>query len=384
MKEQGNNASEELADDQRKRRSPLTGFRWVAVGTVVVLLSLVVAAKVAKFRSVREKICCDCNLKQIGLSFRIFANDHSDKFPMQLSTNQGGTMEYIGAGQVFRHFVAISNELVTPLVLTCPADNQQPVAGVVGSRMPITNFAKLSDSNISYFISLDATDGNPNAILSDDRNWLVSGTAVGAGLISITTNSAVTWSGAIHKFGGNIVLGDGNENDRVRSSIDQLIRSAGANASAAVPILIGFIRDRNSLCRGYAANVIADLLGFLPGGVVKSLARQRLRTSFGHAPTGRFWVAPGLRSRRRTEPRLVTSSPRLRGERGTRPKRFARWFRPLVRLASGGCTRFVTTSLARPGECSKKADSRGRASCANIRSSRTSSRENPAMSSVTP
>jgi len=67
----------------------------------------------------------------------------------------------------------------------------QPVAGVVGSRMPITNFAKLSDSNISYFISLDATDANPNAILSGDRNWLVSGTTVGAGLVSIRTNSVV-------------------------------------------------------------------------------------------------------------------------------------------------------------------------------------------------
>ena len=210
MNERINGAGDKSNDEQRERRSPLTVFKWVAVGTVVVLLAFVVAAKFAKFRSVRDSICCDCNLKQIGLSFRVSANDHSDKFPMQLSTNQGGTMEYMGAGQVFRHFVAISNELVTPLVLTCPSDNWQPVAGVVGSRMPITNFAKLSDSNISYFISLDATDANPNAILSGDRNWLVSGTAVGAGLVSIRTNSVVAWSGAIHKFGGNIVLGDGS------------------------------------------------------------------------------------------------------------------------------------------------------------------------------
>ena len=210
MKDQSNSPGDKSDDKQRHPRSPLTVFKWVAVGTVVVLLAFVLAAKVAKFRSVRDSICCDCNLKQIGLSFRVFANDHSDKFPMQLSTNQGGTMEYMGAGQVFRHFVAISNELDTPLVLTCPADTRRPVAGVVGSRMPITNFAKLSDSNISYFISLDATDANPNAILSGDRNWLVSGTAVGAGLVSIRTNSVVAWSGAIHKFGGNIVLGDGS------------------------------------------------------------------------------------------------------------------------------------------------------------------------------
>ena len=210
MNEQINGAGDKSDAKQRQPRSPLTVFKWVAVGTVGVLVALVVVVKVAKFRSVRDMITCDCNLKQIGLAFRIFADDHLDRYPMNFSTNQGGTMEYTGAGQVFRHFLAISNEVVTPLVLTCPADTRRPLAGVLGSLNPVTNFTKLSDSNLSYFISLDTADGYPNAILSGDRNWLVSGTAVGAGLISITTNSVVTWSAAIHKFGGNIVLGDGS------------------------------------------------------------------------------------------------------------------------------------------------------------------------------
>ena len=99
MKDQSDSPGDKSDDKQRHARSPLTVFKWVAVGTVVVLLAFVVAAKVAKFRSVRDSICCDCNLKQIGLSLRVFANDHSDKFPMQLSTNQGGTMEYFRVGE---------------------------------------------------------------------------------------------------------------------------------------------------------------------------------------------------------------------------------------------------------------------------------------------
>src|SRR5437879_13024304 len=105
MNERINGAGDKSEDKQRHPRSPLTVFKWVAVGTVVVLLAFVVAAKFAKFRSVRDSICCDCNLKQIGLSFRVSAHDHSDKFPLQLSTNQRGTMEYLGAGPVCRHSV---------------------------------------------------------------------------------------------------------------------------------------------------------------------------------------------------------------------------------------------------------------------------------------
>ena len=107
-------------NDGKKQREPLALFKIVAVATVVLLLALVAVAKIAKFRSVRDAINCNNNQKQIGLSFRVFADSHSEKYPMNYSTNQGGTMEYTAAGQVFRHFLALSNELSTPLVLTCP------------------------------------------------------------------------------------------------------------------------------------------------------------------------------------------------------------------------------------------------------------------------
>ena len=93
MKDQSDSPGDKSDDKQRHPRSPLTVFKWVAVGTVVVLLAFVVAAKVAKFRSVRDSICCDCNLKEIGLSLRVFANDHSDKFPMQLEDPHKDVME---------------------------------------------------------------------------------------------------------------------------------------------------------------------------------------------------------------------------------------------------------------------------------------------------
>lgn len=200
-----------MPDNGKIQRNPLIVFKVVAVAIVILLLALIAVAKIAKFRSVQDAIYCNNNQKQIGLSFRVFADGHSEKYPMNYSTNQGGTMEYTAAGQVFRHFLALSNELSTPLVLTCPSDTRRPVKGVIGSQMPTTNFAGLSDSNISYFVSLDTTVTNQQSILSGDRDWLVNGAPVGAGIVVLVgTNSVVAWSGAIHKRGGNICLGDGS------------------------------------------------------------------------------------------------------------------------------------------------------------------------------
>src|SRR5258708_39066000 len=59
-----------------------------------------------------RSIKCVNNLKNVGLSFRIFATDNGDKFPMQLSTNQGGVAEfYLDPAATARVFKCLSNEL---------------------------------------------------------------------------------------------------------------------------------------------------------------------------------------------------------------------------------------------------------------------------------
>src|SRR2546426_161404 len=60
-----------------------------------------------------QKINCINNLKQIGLAFRTWSLDQSDKFPMQVSVTNGGTMELVDNGPVFVHFLVMSNELST-------------------------------------------------------------------------------------------------------------------------------------------------------------------------------------------------------------------------------------------------------------------------------
>jgi hypothetical protein len=136
---------------------------------------------------------------QIGLSFRIWESDHTNLYPMSISTNLGGTLEYVASSETFRHFQVVSNELSIPKVLVCPADVRQP-AKDFGSTF--------NNTNISYFVGLDADDSRPQNLLSGDRN-IIGGTKMANGILEITANQLVGWSSEMHSGIGNIGLADG-------------------------------------------------------------------------------------------------------------------------------------------------------------------------------
>lgn len=71
----------------------------------------------APVRHHRIKITCAMNLQQNGIGLRLFSNEHADKFPWQVSTNQGGSMEFVFTRDVFRHFQVASNEMSSPKIL---------------------------------------------------------------------------------------------------------------------------------------------------------------------------------------------------------------------------------------------------------------------------
>lgn len=119
---------------------------------------------------------------------------------MNISTNFGGTLEYVILGETFRHFQAMSNELNTPVILACPAD----------SRRPATDFtAGFSNTNLSYFVGLDATESLPQMFLSGDRN-ITGGVRLANGTLILTTNVFIGWGTDLHDGQGNVALADGS------------------------------------------------------------------------------------------------------------------------------------------------------------------------------
>lgn len=147
-----------------------------------------------------SRVNCASNLKQVGLAFRIWANEHDHEFPMAVSITQTGSWEHIERGETYRHFQVMSNELVSTKILVCSADRK---------RTRATNFDSFNNKNLSYFVGVDADESKPDMVLSGDRN--ITGAARTNGpLFVFTRNSAVGWSKALHKSAGNVGLADGS------------------------------------------------------------------------------------------------------------------------------------------------------------------------------
>lgn len=174
----------------------------VVVVVVVGLLAAILMPALLKFKAHDQGIACINNLKQIGLATRVWEGDHKETFPMHVARTNGGTMGYDSGPNAFRHFQVMSNELGALKILICPAESDQ-------QRFLATNFAHLSNSNLSYFVGLDAEETNPQGILTGDHN-ITNGTAIGNGILELTTNSPAGWTAKMHRGFGIIVSADGS------------------------------------------------------------------------------------------------------------------------------------------------------------------------------
>ncbi len=196
-----------------------------AVVAILMVLAGLLLPPMALAKYKARRIGCVNNVKQVGLAARIFANDHGEKFPMEIAVKKGGTKEFAGFGVVFPHLLVMSNELSVPKILICPAD----------LRSAASNFGELRDGNISYFIGLDASQTNPHSVLAGDRN-ITNGSPGGNRILFLTTNQPVGWTKEIHQHSGNLLLGDGSVQPVDSAGLQKALRDSGvATNRLAIP-----------------------------------------------------------------------------------------------------------------------------------------------------
>lgn len=199
----------------------------VVIGIIALLAALLLPAVTAS-KQRAKRIVCENQLRQTGIAFQSFAHDHNGKFPMQVSTNDGGSEEFVQSGYLangpfyfgFHHFQPLAGVLQTPAILVCPAD----------TRLPATNFATLQNSNISYFVGVTADYSQPMSILAGDGNLATAST-----LVRGLAGGRLTWTEEQHHFKGNVLFADGH----VEEWSDGGASTLGSGGNFVVPSLGG-------------------------------------------------------------------------------------------------------------------------------------------------
>jgi type II secretory pathway pseudopilin PulG len=202
------------ADSSTKR-----GFTLVALLVIIAVIALLAAMLLPALFAAKgkaQRINCVNNLKQAGLAFRIWEGDNNDKYPMAVSTDAGGTMEFTDGANTFRHFQVMSNQLSTPKILICPAD----------TRVVADNFARLKNENVSFFVGLDARDDFPRRFLDGDRNVTADNTPEN-GILKLVPGQRVSWTETIHVNQGDVGLSDGSVQQYSNASLQNALQNSG-------------------------------------------------------------------------------------------------------------------------------------------------------------
>jgi prepilin-type N-terminal cleavage/methylation domain-containing protein len=257
----------------RKKLTAFTLIELLVVIAIIAILAAMLLPALAKAKARAQRTACTNALKQQGIAFKTWALDNQDRYPMAVSTNQGGANEYMGnetsgngtsshSQGIYNVFQVMSNELNTPKILYCPSDFDatKSAAGSFASAnvsgQASTPFLS-AQSSVSYFVGVDTTDANPQMFLTGDHNMgfytgtppsvpPASGSTFGQGnsLVTTTTGNgcevvmgtndtstsvggSVGFADNTHSKAGNVLIDDGSVQQWTTAAFRQALPNTG-------------------------------------------------------------------------------------------------------------------------------------------------------------
>jgi prepilin-type N-terminal cleavage/methylation domain-containing protein len=243
----------------RSSHGAFTLIELLCVVAIIGILAALLLPALSKATARAKQHQCVNNLRQLGIAFQTFAHDHDSRFPMAVPAAEGGARELVQAserlsGDFFLSYQLVqvlSNELVTPRLLLCPAD----------TREAATRFAWLQNSNLSYFLGINSDYQKPGSILAGDRN-VTNNIAGSRALVQLGPNQFLRWTDELHRSKGNLLLSDGH--------VEQLntagLARAGSQSSEIAELLLPSVKGALALPEA-AATVPGYVSSGLPAPV---------------------------------------------------------------------------------------------------------------------
>jgi hypothetical protein len=233
-----------------QRKNALTLIEVIIVLGIMVILAALWLPSLARSGRSHGGINCASNLRQVGLAWLLWVNDHeSSQFPFRVPmTNWGsfGTTDPL-RNTAWWQYSFLSNQMNGPQILVCPADK------TVGLPRRVATSWSSSDTNggflsvgfrnraTSYTIGLDSIlslhgQGGPSEqVLGSDRNIQFDGrdtacsSAVGeARFIRVKGKggrnppATAPWTNAIHGLHGNVLCLDGSVHQTLTTELGEL------------------------------------------------------------------------------------------------------------------------------------------------------------------
>jgi prepilin-type N-terminal cleavage/methylation domain-containing protein len=272
----------------KQQRKAFTLIELLVVIAIIAILAAMLLPALAAAKRKAQKINCTNNLKQVGLAFRIWEGDNNDKYPMSVPASQGGASDWLAhssgtatptkatdnecPGMVY---MVMSNELSTAKILFCPSDNIHVNAGTNFSYFELLDITTVPPaapsaqggepsstvtSKVSYFVNADATEANPQDIMTGDdnignatsatapattrygagaNNTIASagtGTTVGITTVAFSSTTPLSWTANdFHQKSGNLGMADGScQNATISGLHNYLANSTNSAAAEAI------------------------------------------------------------------------------------------------------------------------------------------------------
>jgi type II secretory pathway pseudopilin PulG len=240
-----------------KELRALTLVELLVVVASIVILAAFILPVLARMKAKSSAACCECNLKQISISYRTWEGDYGNKYPQELIAS-GNTQFPLGSdptgyilnhplptntiigvslpyGYAYQCYQVMSNELNNPKVVLCPSD-ERPTGSIPSDfiNVPPTSTGAFNNDTVSYFVEVDADESRPRMLLSGDRNLMMNGMEVAPGLIVLGTNTAVGWSTKMHNQKGSFGLADGSVQRGSSTTLQTFLSNTGTNVNRLV------------------------------------------------------------------------------------------------------------------------------------------------------